>query len=334
MNIFKVSIEKAAMKKTYLTLAIFFICLAVPCKSQILPLKKRNQIEDARKDLEKRKNTAGEGNLFNALQSNDPNLADRRDDFIWSASTASTSYRNAGNIGLSSASRYGLTSGLELQTWLGLDYHAPNIFLKKEISRKKILVSSLHGVYSAWPGFKYVYDGKDTFLADSVSGVPTVISIKNQLLLSRPFYYKLDCTPHQPYLILSASLALDYGISLNDEDIYIERQHLFTPRSISYAGKGLLGTVSVRADWQILQGFYGRCELRSLLGNFISGVTLEQQLSAEYFLLRKVSIEGAYILGYGRFGPHNFSVWPYLNLSFYFGKKQGRERGLFKEQMF
>lgn len=310
------------------------LLLTSPCKAQFWPFKKASQAEKASKDLDKRERNAGEGNMFNPLQRAGSGLNDARNDHIWSAATARTSYPNAGNIAFTSPSRYGLNAQIELLSWLGLAYWTPNLFVKREISREKLWVSSLHGAYSSWPGFSHVKNGDDTFLADSVSRVPRVLSLKNQLLLSRPFYSQVDCNPEEPFLILSASLALDYGIAFDDEDVFIEEEHLFTPRSVSYAGEGLLATLGLRADWQAMSNLFVRGEIRALTGSFPSGFALEQQSNAEFFPFRNLSFSAGYVAGYGKFGSQNLSLWPFLDISIYFGIKKKRHRGLFGEQMF
>ena len=305
-----------------------------PCSAQIWPFKKRNQVEKAREDLNKRKRSAGEGNMFNELRSGDPALSDVRDDHIWSASTAATSYLKAGDISLSSASRFGLSQGLELQSWLGLDYWVPNIFIKREITRGRWWISSLHGVYSSQPGLNRVLNRRDTFLADSVKAAPTVVALKNQLLVSRPFFDRMDCNPHQPYLVLSGGLAFDYGIPFGDNDVYLKDKPLFTPRSASYLGKGWLVTISLRADWRILSYLYGRGEIRTFTGQFGTTMAVEQQASVEFFPGRQLSVSGGFVNGLGNFDSKRFSIWPFFNLSLYFGKKQGRKRGLFEQRMY
>jgi len=320
-------------------LLIFFggfllLTIPVPGEAQIWPFNKRSQAEKAEKDLQERRRQAGQGNMFNAMQPWGSRFNDVRDDYIWGAPTARSSYHNAGNFGFSGASRYGLKPGVELLSWLGVAYWIPNLFVKREISRGKWWVSSLHGAYSASPGFKHVYKNRNTFLADSLSGVPGVLAIKNQLLLSRPFYSRVDCNPDHPYLVFSASLAFDYGFSLGREQRYIPERHLFTPRSRPYSGEGWLITAGIRADWEVNPDLYLRGVIRSLAGDFTSGVAVEQHSMAELFLLRGLSLSGGYIMGYGKFGTGNFSIWPFLDISIYFGRKQGRNRGLFGQQMF
>ena len=304
------------------------------CEGQIWPFRKRSQAEKATEDLNQRRQDVGQGNLFNKLQTNDPTKTELRDDHIWAAGTAATSYTKAGNLSLSSASRYGLSQGIELQTWLGLDYWIPNLFVKREISRGDIWISSLHGAYSSWPGLKHISANDGPFPADSVSGVPLTLSLKNQFIVSKPFYDVMDCNPHQPFLVISASLALDYGMAFSDEEIYIEERHLLTPRSKSYAGDGLLGTLAIRGDWQINPVLFGRGEIRALAGNFPSGIAFEQQSSVEFFPFRDLSLSGGYVLGLANLGSGFLSLWPFVDISLYFGRKQGRKRGLFGQKMF
>ena len=323
------------MIKHYL-IVLILICFTLPDRSQaqIWPFRKKSQVEKATKDLEKRKQEAGEGNQFNRLQPFGQSRENMRDDYIWSAATAATSYPHAGNISVTTPARYGIKQGLELSTIPILNYWAPNIFVKNEISRGKIWVSSLHGVYTSWPGLKMVYNEKNFLLADSVSNVPRVVSFRNQIIFSKPFFNKLSCYPHQPNLILSASLALDFGIPFDDEEIYLEDNLFKTPRSMSYEGTGWFGTFSFRADWHMLTQLYGRGEIRLLTGNFPTNLTLEQQSSIEYFPLNNLSISAGYILGVGNIGPNSLKLLPFLDIAFYFGKKQDRQRGLFKQQMF
>jgi hypothetical protein len=324
------------MNKVIFRLALIcFLGTALPCEAQIWPFKKRSQSEKASKDLEARRKQAGEGNFFNRLQPVGSRINEIRDDYIWAAATAATSYHYAGNASITSPSRYGLSQGLELQSWLGLAYWAPNLFVKREIIRGKTYwVSSLHGAYTSWPGLYHVSKGSDSFLADSLSGVARVLSLKNQLLVSRPFYSTIDCNPNHPFLVVSAALSVDYGLAINKEEVFIGEQHFLTPRSASYAGKGWLATLALRGDWQMQSFLIGRAEIRALMGDFSSDVAFEQQTSVEYFPLSNFSISGGYLVGMANLGSGKFGFWPFVDISFYFGSKQGRKRGLFGQQMF
>ena len=321
-------------RKISIILFLFLTGYALTTEAQIWPFKKKSQVEKATKDLQERKADAGEGNLFNPFQPSGSSVNYLRDDQVWSARTAATSYVNAGNVSITSQSRYGLTSRIELSTCLGLDYWVPNLFIKHEISRKKLWISSLHGVYSSWPGLKEVAREKENFLADSVTGEPMVLSVRNQLIVSRPFYNNMACNPSQPYLVISASLAVDVGIPFDDEEIYVEDDLFKTPRSMSYAGKGWMGMAYGRADWQIFPQLYGRGEIRVLFGNYTPGITVEQETLIEYFPFAKLSVSGGYLLGIGNIGNRNIQILPFLDVTYYFGRKQGRQRGLFKQQMF
>jgi hypothetical protein len=322
------------VRRAAILLVPLFFSVSVPVEAQIWPFKKRSQAEKATRDLEERKREAGEGNLFNPFQPSGSSVSELRDDYIWSAKTAATSYHKAGNVSITTPSRYGLKEGLELSTWLGIDYRVPNLFLKNEISRGKLWVSSLHGAYSSWPGLNNAQENNGNFLADSVMDVPLILSLKNQLILSRPFLSSLQCNPHQPYLILSAALAFDYGIPFDSYSVYLKKDQFKTPRSMSYLGEGWLVTLALRCDWQIQPYLYARGEIRMFGGNFPGEISVEQQSSAEYFPFSNLSVSAGYIIGIGSIESRSLNILPFFDISFYFGKKQGRKRGLFKQQMF
>ncbi|MDI3520825.1 MAG: hypothetical protein PWR04_813 [Anaerophaga sp.] len=322
------------LRRATILLVLLFFSVSVRMEAQIWPFKKSSQEEKATRDPGTRKRGAGEGNLFNPFQPSGSSVSELRDDYIWSAKTAATSYHKAGNISVTTPSRYGLKEGLELSTWLGIDYRVPNLFLKNEISRGKLWVSSLHGVYSSWPGLNNASENNGNFLADSVSDVPFILSLKNQLIFSRPFFSSLHCNPHQPYLILSAALAFDYGISFDNDSVYLKEDQFKTPRSMSYLGEGWLITLGLMGDWQIQPYLYARGEIRMLGGNFPGEISVEQQSSVEYFPVSDFSVSGGYIIGIGNIDNKSLSILPFFDISFYFGKKQGRKRGLFEQQMF
>jgi hypothetical protein len=217
---------------------------------------------------------------------------------------------------------------------MGLNYWVPNLFIKKNYLHKKWILSSLHGVYSATPGLSYIENGQPNLLADSVSNAPLLVSIKNQIILSRPFYNALDCKSGQPYLILSGGIALDLGFPFSDEQILIPDEHLITPRSKAYTGEGWLLTTNAQADWTMTSSIFGHAAIRILQNDFPRIAAIEQQTSAELFFNRHFSGSIGYILSFGNLGNNMFQVWPFLDLSYYFGKKKERERSLFKRKMF
>ncbi len=322
-------------KFLYIIIAGLLLIISPDCEAQIWPFKKRSQAEKASKDMEERKREAGEGNMFNPLQPFGSPAKDARDDHIWAPSTAATSYPGAGNISLTTPSRYGLKPGLDLLSGLGFSYWVPNLFLKNEISRDKVWVSSLHGIYTSYPGLNYVRNGSGTFLADSLSGVPLVLSIKNQLIFSRPFYSPLDCNSEKPYLVLSALVGIDYGFSFSEEDIYQENKHFFAPRSRAYFGEGGYLTLALRGDWEMLSGLFLRGEIRTMAGDYPQNIVFwEQQSSVELFLTRQLSLSLGYVGGYSAWNSNNFGLLPFFDLTVYFGHKKDRKRGLFGEQMF
>ena len=324
------------MKNVFQILLFFFLFAHAPvCQAQFWPFNKKSQQEKAREDLRERKKEAGEGNFFNPLQSFGQRSRDSRNDHVRSASTASVSYPGAGNISLTTPSRYGSGGNVEWLSWLGFMPWTPNLFFKRQISAdREWLVASLHGAYTSYPGLQRVQNEKDSFLAESVSGNPNVIAVRNQIITSRLFYDPVSCNPRQPYLMLSASLGVDFGLPLTDEDVYLDERHFFTPRSMAYNGEGWFAVLALRGDWQMNPYLFLRGGFRTLTGNFSGIVTWEQHSAVEYFLSPGISVSGGYTLGFGNVGSSPFGFLPFLDLSFYFGKKQTRRRSLFEQPLF
>lgn len=322
-------------KLLFIMVSWVFLSFSSDCKAQFWPFNKKGQQEKATEDLQERKKEAGEGNLFNPLQSFGQDSRDARNDYIRSASTASLSSPGAGNISLTTPSRYGTGGSVEWISWLGFLPWTPNLFIKRQISGDgEWLLASLHGAYTSYPGLQRVHNKKDAFLADSLSANPNVISVRNQIITSRLFYNPVSCNPRQPYLILSASLGVDFGVSFSDEDVYLDERHFFTPRSRAYNGEGWMALLALRGDWQINPNLYLRGGIRTLTGNFPGTLTWEQHSAVEYFLSPVFSVSGGYTLGFGSVDSSAFGFLPFLDISFYFGKNQTGKRMLFDQRMF
>ncbi len=320
-----------------LQLTILTMCLLLcfePAEAQIWPFRKKSSAKKATRDLEKRRQEANPEEVFNPVQQMGAGDHRERTDYIWSASSAATSYKNAGNLSITSPSRLGIGANMELSSWMALNYYAPNLFVKKEHLRKKWHLSTLHGIYSATPGLSYAKNGGDTFLADSLTNAPLIISIKNQIIISRPFYNTLNCNTGQPYLILSGGVAFDFGIPFGDEEIFIPREHLIAPRSEAYSAKGWLITAHVHADWELTSSIIGRATIRMLNSSSTVTPAFEQQTSIEVFFSRHFSGSLGYLLSAGSFDQGTFKIWPFLDICYYFGKKKERERELFKRKLF
>lgn len=154
------------------------------------------------------------------------------------------------------------------------------------------------------------------------------------MIASRLFYSPVSCNPTQPYLMLSASLGVDFGIPFSDEEVYSDERHFFTPRSMAYNGEGWVAILALRGDWQINSYLYLRGGLRTLTGNFGGTVAWEQHGAVEYLLNSSVSVSAGYTLGFGDIGASTFGFLPFFDISIYFGKKQTRSRQLFDQQMY
>lgn len=71
-------------------------------------------------------------NAFNPIQSMGARQNDARDDLLWHSESANTVYDKAGNISLTSPSRYGVKPGLELSSTLPSTIGYPTYSSKKD----------------------------------------------------------------------------------------------------------------------------------------------------------------------------------------------------------
>lgn len=302
-------------------------------EGQIRIFKKRSQAERATRDLEKRRKPTAEFNPFNPLQEMGGSNTNQRDDYLWSQETAYISFLHAGNVSVLTPSRWGVGSGLELQTLLGADYWVPNFLIKKGWHAKNLLWSSRHGLYSPTPGLIWTQKQRHQSIADSLSVIPQIISMKNELIVSRPFYNQLNCNSKIPYLILTAALSLDYGFSLGTNDLVNSTEHIIGSRHPSLTGNGLLVGVRLQADALLLEDLYVRGHLKYFMGEMEFNA-FEHRAYVEYLLNNYFSVSGGYFSSIGRYASSTFMLLPFVDITFYFGSKPKRSKGLFKDRMF
>lgn len=122
----------------YCSFLISFLCFHSSGYSQSKQHKhnKGTSKREIRKRQQKANERDSESNLFNPLQTMGSRKNEARDDLIWHSESANTVYKRAGNISLTTPSRYGIRSDLELSSILGFDYWVPNIFIKKRWKKR------------------------------------------------------------------------------------------------------------------------------------------------------------------------------------------------------
>ena len=302
-------------------------------EGQIRIFKKRSQVERATRDLEKRRKPTAQNNPFNPLQEMGGSRSYQRDDYIWSPETAKSSYLHAGNMSVLTPSRWGIGRGIELQTLLGADYWVPNLLIKKGWYEKGWFWSSRHGLYTPTPGLKWAQMKGYQSIVDSLSSIPHIITVKNELIVSRPFYTVLNCNSKIPYLILTGTLSFDYGVSLSSNNLGNSQEHIIGSRHPALTGNGFLMGLKLQADGLLMDDFYVRGHFKYFMGQ-MNYNAFEHRAYVEYFLNNNVSLSGGYFMSIGKYASSTFMVLPFVDISIYFGSKPKRRSGLFKDKMF
>nr|WP_319400489.1 hypothetical protein [uncultured Carboxylicivirga sp.] len=296
---------------------------------------KRTSKREIRKRQQKAYEQSRDMNAFNPMQPMGAKQNDARDDILWHSESANTVYSKAGNISVASPSRYGLKEGLEISSTLPLNYLVPNLTLKKRWMNNKWYIASKHGLYSATPGLKWAQKKKYTSVVDSSANIPLVLSMKNEFIVSRYISTDNRCSNDQPFVILTAGIGFDFGVPIGSSDLTEIRQHFGVNRSPALTGDGIVGNAKIRADWQINNMLILGGDLKYFRGDFTGNHAFEQSTQLQTFVIPMWSISFGYIVSFADYNlDSKWAIIPFLDLNWYFGKKKGRERGLWDRKMF
>jgi hypothetical protein len=293
----------------------------------------------SKREIRKRQQEAAEKNkttnAFNPLQTMGAAESEARDDLIWHAEAANTVYDRAGNVSITSPSRYGLNSNLELSSVLGTAYWVPNLMLKRKWLDSKWVISTRHGIYSATPGLYWAQKSGFPDIIDSTANIPIVASVKNEFLISRRFDRDLRCIQKQPYIILTLSAGIDFGVPFGESDLREMKHHFLTNRSPALTGLGSYGYAKLRGDWKAYSYLFIGTSVKAFAGNFTGRWSMEHVTDIQTFILPTLSATIGYALSYGQYNlSSNFKLLPFFDLTWYFGRKESRQKGLFKKGMF
>ncbi|MBN2166663.1 MAG: hypothetical protein JW717_10330 [Marinilabiliaceae bacterium] len=258
-----------------------------------------------------------------------------RDDMIWKSESGNTIYNRAGNISIFEPCRYGVSNGLELQSHVLIDYWVPNLFVKKRwYNKNKWFLSTRHGLYSAYSGLNFAKDRNMTDIIDSGVSVPFVLGVKNELLISRAFIKDYSCTPNQPSWILNTGIGFDFGVPFETSELNEIEGHFIANRSASMIDNGYFAYIFAGAIIQVNRSILVNASLKYFYGSFSGNHAVEQKTMAEFFLSDFISASVGYkvsIAGYQNTSA--FGIIPVLDITWYLGKKESREKGLFGKKM-
>ncbi|MBK3519773.1 hypothetical protein [Carboxylicivirga marina] len=321
--------------KYIIVVVILFIAIG-PNDAQSNKKFKRNK-GTSKREIKKRQQQAFEQDDMNAFNPKQPMGArrnDNRDDLLWHGETANTVYDGATNISLVNPSRYGLKPGLELSSVILLNYWMPNVYLKKRWRNNKWYVSSKHGLYSATPGLNWANKKNYSSIVDNAEDIPFILSIKNEILVSRLILNNERCGRDKPYIILTGGLGIDFGVPFGDSDLKEMEGHFLANRSPALTGSGYSAYVKARADWQMTPLLMLGGSFKYFRGDFSGNSALEHHVELQTLVLPQFSFSVGYLLSIANYTDTNgTALLPFFDLTYFFGKRQGRQKGLFGKGM-
>ena len=317
-------------RKLKIILIAFLVIIAgVDLEAQFW--KKRNK-GTSKREIRKRQeeaNKKSQYNKFNELQPMGQKSSQARIDFIWSYETANTVPVYAGDISLITPSRFSVRRGVEFGgSILGLAV-VPDFYLKKKWIEGKFYLSSRHQIYSYSPMLYWAREMEYSSIYPLQGNLPISIALKNEVILSKPFLKSIKCgTVKQPYIIVTGAVGVDYGIPIEKSGIDVMERKLLKQRSGVILGGGGFLTARLQGDFLITRDLYATVAFRGLFAGSQSGNSLEHNSLMRFKLTPRFSVSGGYWLTLGK-GTES-AIMPIIDLTYHFGNKQGREKGLFK----
>lgn len=267
-------------------------------------------------------------NRFNELQPMGKKASLIRTDYIWSYETANTVPEHGGDINIIMPSRFSTKQSIEFGTSVASIPFIPTLYLKKRWKKGKIYIATRHQIYSYSPLLYFAQRQEYTSIFPTQAVVPNSYGLKNELIVSKPFLKDLKCgSVKQPFIIATAAIGLDYGFSSKSTDVNIIPQKFFKQRSATILGEGSFVTMRLQGDFYLLQDLYLSVAIRGLFSTPLYGNSIEQNSMIKYKISPKFSISLGYWATFdkGKGSP----IIPLFDLSYHFGYKEQREKGLF-----
>ncbi|MBQ2322742.1 MAG: hypothetical protein II375_09360 [Bacteroidales bacterium] len=266
--------------------------------------------------------------------------AGMRDDQLWHAEAANVSYRQAGNVSLLSASRYGLSEKVELSTYLALDVLRPVVYVKAlwKVFDKRWFLASRFDAANAYPGMSLAQSLGVSRVISDTADIPTVFELGHEILLSRAWFSDMNCSDGSAYLILTAGLGCYFGYNFSDApDLDQVRFHFLANRGETLTGTGWRGRLKFWADGRINARLFLHGGIAYHFGSFSHHHAVELQGEGEYFFHSRLSAKLGFLTSFGNYArvDKNAAIWPIIDVTYYFGKKDKSDKSsLFKRGVY
>lgn len=257
-----------------------------------------------------------------------------RDDLLYHAETAYTTYKGAGNVSLISESRIAITNKMELSTRLAADIVSPQLSLKRLWHTDPLhnwYVSSKFNIQTAYTGYKLAQQKGYKWIADSTDIIPIVIETGHEFLATYAKRGDLNCTKGDSYFLFTFGLGTYFGINISDTALQQPRYHFLANRTATTRDFGYLIRMKLWADgvinnWLVLHG-----GLFLYSGSYSKAFTTEIHAEAEAFIFRTMSFKLGFISSFANYDniKSRAQILPMADLTVYFGKKRNRDHSLF-----
>ncbi len=320
-------------KNYYLSNSITIIVLLIlllPVNLEAQRKSRRNK-GTSKREIRKRQNEANKKsnyNKFNELVPMGSSASIARNDYIWSYETANTVPLDGGDISLIHPTRLSFRRGVEIGTSIGSAAFIPMIYYKRRWSEDKFYIATRHQIYSFLPGLQIMHNNNHFQFIPENSAIPQVIAIKNEFIVSKPFLKDLKCgSVKQPYIILTAGLSYDYGIKISGTDVKLIDYKFVRSRSGVILGDNGFFSARLQGDFYLNQNLFLTVAARGLFAGNTFGNTIEQNSLVRYKLSPKFAVSGGYWMNFGK--GDGTMILPIIDLTYYFGTREIREKGLF-----
>jgi hypothetical protein len=292
--------------------------------------RRRNK-RTSKREIRKRQEKANKKsmyNRFNELQPIGHKTNQARIDFIWSYETANTVPEKSGDISLLTPSRFSLKKGTEFGFTLGGMPFIPNLYYKKRWATKSLYVSTFHEIYSYSPLLHYLNAEGYHLIIPQTSDIPFTGIIKNELILSKPFLKNIKCGKEkQPYIIITAAVGIDFGMPIKKTDITTLESHFAQQRAgVILGGNGFICS-RVQGDFYVIEDMFLTVAFRGFFSTPKYGKAFEQNSFLRYRLSPRFTASAGYWLTFGK--GDGWPLLPFLDITYHFGYKEGRQKGLF-----
>ncbi len=293
--------------------------------------KKRNK-GTSRREIRKRQeqaNKKSDYNKFNELIPMGSSISTARTDYLWSYETANTIPVGSADLSLGTPSRISIKKGSEFGTSIASLPFIPMIYYKKRWLNDKLLIATRHQAYSYSPGLYILRNMNNYDGIEEEYEIPDVIAVKNELIISKPFLKELKCgNIKQPYIIISAALAYDYGYAIKSTELEVIDHKFARTRSGVILGSGGFTTVRLQGDFYLNQNLFLTIAARGLFARNTYGNSLEHNAMLRYKFAPKFTLSAGYWMNFGQ-GDGSF-ILPLVDISYHLGNNGSRDKGLFK----